>query len=111
MADKEKIKEFIDKFEREYFTGPYSESSIKADLESRRAMDGLSTMGSSGRQTNRLGEKRSIYIKEFNDLLDSTINPILEWAKTNCSDDTVFISSCENCKTQVNRMLDIVRNF
>jgi len=111
MADKEKIKEFIAKFEREYFTGPYSESSIRADLEARRSMDRLSTLGSSGIQTYKLREKRNIYTQEFNELLDSTINPILDWAKKNCPDDTIFISSCENCKNKVNRMLDIVRDF
>jgi len=95
--------EFIVSFEREFFTGSYSESAIKADLEARKTMDSLSTMGSSGMQTNRLGEKRNIYFQDFENVLYH-IDRISK-------EDTTFISRCERCKSQVNKLKDIVSNF
>ena len=98
--------ELIASFERELFTGAFSESAIKADLENRRAMDNLSTMGSWGRQTNKLSEKRNFYIETFYEVLGH-IDSILEHTKS----DSSFIPRCEKCKNQANRLLDIVRNF
>ena len=95
--------ELIVSFEREFFTGWYSESAIKADLENRKAMDSLSTMGSSGMQTNRLGEKRNIYFQDFKNVLYH-IDRISK-------EDSAFISRCERCKNQVNKLYDFVRNF
>jgi len=95
--------ELIVSFEREFFTGSYSESAIKADLEARRTRDNLSRMGSYGMQTNMLGEKREIYFQDF----DLVLNHIDRISK----EDTTFISRCERCKNQVNKLYDFVRDF
>ena len=98
-------------YEREYFIGgAFSESTIKTDLENRKAMDRLSTMGSLGRQTNELANKREFYIKEFNDSLN-WISSTLDAARIHRAWDTTFISRCEKCKEQANRLLNFVRNF
>ena len=97
--------EFIVSFERELFTGSFSESFIKNDLEARKTRDTLSTMGS-GMRTNLLGEKRKIYIQDFKNVLG-----IIEKAKDEYSHDSEFLSRCERCKNQANRLLDIVLNF
>jgi len=84
--------ELIVSFEREFFTGSYSESTIKTDLAYR------STLGA-----GKLEEKRKIYFQDF-DLVLTHIDRILR-------EDTALISRCERCKNQVNRLSDIVRGF
>ena len=113
MYNKEKAKELIASYEREFLTGSFSESNIKTDLEMCRTKDNLSTLGSLGRQTYELSRKRNWYIETCNEVLDG-INRILglEQEEINHrSEDTTFISRCENCKNRVTRMLNIVRNF
>jgi len=113
MYNKEKAKELIASYEREFLTGSFSESNIITDLEMCRTKDSLSTLGSLGRQTYELSAKRNWYIETCNEVLNG-INRILylEQEEINhCSEDTTFVSRCENCKNQVIKMLNIVRNF
>jgi len=107
--DFNKAKDFIALCEMDFFSGAFSESVIRADLENRKAMDRLSTMGSSGMQTNELRNKKNYYIQDFDNCL-SGITQVLDWARNNHW-DTMFISRCERCKEQVNKLHDIVRNF
>jgi len=99
-------KELITLFERDFFTGAFSESAITADLEAIVSMDRLSTLGSSGRQTNKLSEKQMIYFQDFNYALLRINEAIDEYQW-----DNEFISRCEKCKKQVIQLYDIVRNF
>jgi len=99
-------KELITLFERDFFTGAFSESAIIADLEATESMDRLSTLGSSGRQTYMLSEKRNIYFQDFDYALEKIDEAIDEYQW-----DNEFISRCERCKNQINLLSDIVRNF
>lgn len=46
-------------------TGPYSRSFVEKDLQTRKAKDRYSTMGSSGRQTYELSAKKKVYEQTF----------------------------------------------
>jgi len=50
--------------EESLFLGAFSESIVKNDLETRKAMDRLSKMGSKG-ATNALAEKKDVYFRNF----------------------------------------------
>ena len=91
--------------EQVYFFGAYSEDTVRNDLQLRKAMDIRS-----GGQTNNLGEKKSIYIQHFNRILGD-INFAINWVQSNRPQNSEFISRCERCKSQVKRLLDIVRDF
>jgi len=93
--------QIISQIEQIYFTGSFSESTIRNDLQLRKSMDIRS-----GGQTNNLGEKRSFYIQE----IDIVLN-LLKKMQTACSDDSAFVSRCKRCEDQVNKLLAIVRSF
>jgi len=104
----EEAERYIAEYEQLYFRGEsFSESFIRNDLELRKTRDRLSTMGS-GRPTNELTRKKSVYYQWFNENLGG-INRILDEA-TNRSWDTI-IDRCERCKEQANRLLNLVRDF
>ena len=109
--DFDKAGQLIALFEKDYFfTGAFSESIIRDDLQIRKRRDSCSTLGSSGIQTYELRAKKDFYIKEFNDSLN-LINQILNEVRTHQSWDATLISRCEKCKNQANKLLGIVRNF
>jgi len=58
---------YISACEEIYFTGNFSDSVIKTDLENRKASDRYSTMGSNPRQTNLLWEKKQFYFQDFDE--------------------------------------------
>ena len=105
----DQIERIISLYEKSY-SGPFSESTVKDDLENKRALDSYSMLGSSPRQTHELRAKKDFYIKEFNDNL-IYINKILDAARIHRSWDSMFISRCEKCKNEANKLLGIVRNF
>jgi len=100
------IEQGIAQIEQAYFTGPFCESVVRDDLQCRKAMDSYSTFGSVGRQTNELGEKKDFYIQDFNNILD-----VINRVQSDYSNNSVFVSRCERCKIQINRLLNIVRDF
>ena len=103
------LNKFIEYCEESYFTGAFSESVIKDDLQSRKASDTYSTLGSNPRQTNQLAEKKQFYINDFNsveDELDTWIRKIRE-----VNPDHPWIARCEKCKNQIVKLRKIVRNF
>lgn len=96
---------FISQVEKGYFEGgPYSESIVKEDLQTRRASDIYSTVGSAG--TNRLREKKEFYVKNFNEILEN-----IEYVMDKEKADHSFLSKCVKCKNQLNKLLAVVRNF
>ena len=97
-------------YEKEYFTGCFSEKVIRDDLENRKTMDMLSTMGSNPYQTYCLPEKKNFYIKEFN-TAKKTINTFLNSIRTQQPLNSMLISRCEKCIDQANRLINIVENF
>ena len=110
MIDFVKAGQLIALYEKEYFTGSFSEKVIRDDLQSRKASDAYSKMGSSGRQTYLLPEKKNFYIKEFTSGLND-INTVLNATKAHQSWDSALISRCEKCRDQADKLLNIVRNF
>jgi len=94
--------------EEEFFTGSFSENTIRSDLQNRKSLDSLSTLGSSGRQTYELSTKRQIYAQELKTWLDC-INTVLNAAQAN--QETKLIDRCEKCKSQINKLLYIVQRF
>ena len=86
-----KANDYISLVERDYFSGCFSESVIRDDLRTRRS-------------------KKSFYIEDFRSTLD-TINGVLEATRTHQSWDSVLISRCEKCITQVQRLLDLVYSY
>jgi len=101
--------QYIDNVEQVYFSEVYSEEAVRKDLQTRQAYDRYSTVGSGGR-TDKLGEKQGIYIRDINDSLGN-INKILNAARIHRSWDSTFISKCERCQNQLNKLLAIVRSF
>jgi len=91
-------------------SGPFSESTIKDDLQNRQMQDNLSTMGSSGRQTYYLREKKEYYDQVFTEYLNG-FDIILRKARGHLSADSTLISRCERCKAQAYRLLEIARNY
>lgn len=110
MIDFNAAEQLIALAENDLFTGLLSESTIRSDLQNRQAMDRLSTLGSSGRQTYELSSKRQVYIQELGKWL-SGINTVLEEARTHRSWDSTLIKNCEKCKNQATRLLGIVHSF
>ena len=104
------IEQGISQIEQAYFNGAFSDSVIRDDLQTRKAMDTYSTFGSTGRQTNELAKKKDFYIRDFNDVLN-TIDLVINWMRDNQPGNSSFITRCENCKTQINKLLSIVRSF
>lgn len=100
--------ELIELAERELFTGSFSESAIRADLESRKTTDNLSRFGSSGKQTNELSAKRQIYVQELGKWLNS-INTALQ--VLHGSGNLTLDLRCKKCEEQANNLLNIVNNF
>jgi len=100
-----KIEELTAYFEKEHFYGVFSESTIRTDLETRAARDRLSRLGSSGRQTNNLGEKKRVYYDSFDKDIE-LINKMLS-----LNPPSSYISRLEKCKNQVNKLYDFVQNF
>jgi len=97
------IEQFISSVEREYFTGVFSESTIRNDLQLRKSMDIRS-----GGQANNFREKQGYYIQHFDRILGD-IDFAIDWVQNNnCPQKPEFISRCERCKEQVNRLLEIV---
>jgi len=107
--DFNKAGQLIALYEQGYFTGgSFSESTIRDDLQTRKASDAYAKMA--GRWSNELDKKKSFYIQEFSNGL-STIKTILDAVRTHQSWDTMLISRCEKCINQANKLHDIVRNF
>ena len=92
--------------ESEFFTGTHSESFITNDLQTRKASDRYSTMGSNPRQTYLVAEKKQVYYATFNDA-DSNLNLIISMLDKNHP----FISRCERCKNQIAKLHNLVQNF
>ena len=92
------------------YGGEYSRSLVYDDLEKRKAMDRLSTMGSSGRQTYKLSEKKQVYAHDFNNF-ENTINPCLDFLRKNHPSQRDLISRLENCLKQISELKDFVRDF
>ena len=99
----------ISQIEQIYFTGVFRESVIREDLQNRKLLDNLKR--SSGKYSNELEDKRDFYIKDFNNVLDNAINFILEVVQTHRSWDTTLINRCKRCKSELEKLLNIVRNF
>ena len=92
--------------ESELFTGSHSEGFITNDLQTRRASDRYSTMGSNPRQTYLVAEKKQVYYATFDDA-EKNINYIL----SNLEKNHPLISRCERCKNQIVKLRNLVRNF
>ena len=103
----EAAEKLVKEVENMYFTGSFSERSIKDDLESRKLRDQYSTMGSNPYQTNTLFEKKRVYMKYFDDN-EGGINMVLSF-KENLKPE--LISKCEKCKKEIARLRNLVQNF
>ena len=82
--------EMIVQFEGIYFTGCFSEGTIKSDLNYRP-------------------EKRQFYIKDFDDT-EETINLILSLLQK-AYPNHALIPRFERCKNQIVKLRNLVRNF
>ena len=98
------IEQYVNQVEQIFFYGPFSEDTVRQDLQLRESMDIRS-----GRRTNNLGEKQNVYISDINVAL-GTINKIIGATHIHRG-DTTFLSKCERCQNQLNKLLDIVRSF
>ena len=96
---------FISQIEQTFFdSGPYGESVIIKDLQTRRAMDAFNPSG------NELSNKKKIYYKDFETALDG-IWGVIKWAYDNRQNDLVFKNRLIKCKNQLEKLQNIVRNF
>ena len=95
--------------ESELFTGTHSESFITNDLQTRRASDRYSTMGSNPCQTYLVTEKKQVYNATFDDA-EKNINYILSNLEKTPQNNTL-IYRCERCKNQIVKLRNLVRNF
>ena len=129
-----KIERALAYLEIELFTGSFSESVVKNDLQLRNAMDSYSTLGSretqtgipeddpleifnsphkqtplhlkeKGFQTYELSNKKSFYLDSFGKDLE-LINTCLKYSLP-----ASYIDRLERCKNQVNKLREIVLNF
>jgi hypothetical protein len=100
------LKNFLEQCEYDYFTGSFSESTIVADLKNRKAIDGLSTMGSSGQQTYRVREKKQVYFSDF-DKSEQFIDRILKQTPS----DHEWLPRFERCKNQIIKLRNLVQDF
>ena len=96
----------LEMFEKELFTGSFSESNVRKDLQHRKAMDMYSTMGSSGRQTNELSQKKRVYIDNFTEDIQ-----VIKAAQSHLVPSHPYYSRLERCKKQAEKLIDIVSNF
>ena len=97
---------YIKSCENDYFTGSFNESYIRNDLQTRKASDTYSTMGSSGRQTNHLSQKKQFYYDDF-DNTEGTVDGLLRTLpKTHA-----LFSRCEKLKKELTKLRELVRNF
>ena len=104
-----KAEQYINLCESEFFTGTHSYDFITKDLETRKASDTYSTLGSNPRQTYLLSEKKQVYFGIF-DEVDDNINLILNMLRTTYPNHAL-ISKCERCKNQIVKLRGLVRNF
>ena len=93
-------------YEEELFVGSYSENTIRADLQNRKAMDMYSTMGSSGWQTNEVEQKKRMYLENFTKDIQ-----IIDTALDYLQPSHEYVSRLIRCKKQVDKLRDIVRDF
>ena len=103
MAEVERV---VGACEEMYFTGWFSESVIKDDLQKRKTRDSLSTMGSNPRQTYHLSEKKQFYLKDFDDV-EKRLNEFLDGLPRTHE----LYKRSERCKNQIIKLREIVRNF
>ena len=96
--------EYIRLCENSYFTGSFSESVIKRDLEDKKTIDRMSRLGS--RQTNCLAEKKQFYKNDF-DKTEQMLNTILRDSTSN----NQLMQRCRMCKDQINNLRNIVEKF
>ena len=104
-----KAEQYIKLCESEFFTGTHSYSFITKDLETRKASDTYSTLGSNPRQTYLLSEKKQVYIKTFNEAEES-INLVLNMLQKTYPNH-MLISKGERCKKQIVELRKLVRDF
>lgn len=98
-------KHFISQVEEGYFDpGPYGESFIIKDLQTRRTLDTINP------SRNEVSYKKGIYNQEFKRILDGILD-VLQWAKKNHQTDLDFINRLNNCKNQLEKLQNILRNF
>ena len=104
-----KAEEFIIFCESEFFTGTHSVSFITKDLQTRKASDRYSTLGSNSRQTNLLSAKKQVYFETFNNVYNG-INLYLNMLQKSYPNHAL-ISRCERCKEQIEKLRNIVQDF
>ena len=107
VMDYSKAAGLISNAEHNLFTGPFSETFIIKDLETRKTAD---TPGEYAGTTDKLDEKKRFYIQYYSEW-QSSLDAVLEWLRTNQPWDSSLISSCETCKDQVTSLFELVRRF
>ena len=106
MDKMDKIEETVIQLENDLFTGAFSESVVRSDLEARATKDRLSKYGSSGRQTDELGQKKRVYNENFQEYID-LINTVLGLLDSSHP----YVSRLKRCENQVNKLRGIVSGF
>ena len=101
--------QYISHCEIGYFTGPFSESAIRDDLQTRKARDSYSMMGTPPHRTNFLSEKKQFYYKDFNEV-EQYLGLILGMLQNTYPAHTL-IPRCERCKNQIVKLRNLVQNF
>ena len=105
----QQFEEFISQCESLYFTGALSAGTIKADLETRRARDRYSTMGSNPYQTNLVSEKKQFYFEDF-DRVEKDLKMFLDMLQKADSNHTL-IPRFKRCEDQIDDLRKLVQNF
>jgi hypothetical protein len=79
-------------------------------LQTRKTLDRLNPMSSSGRQTNELGKAKQDRLRELGKMLDG-LNTVLEATHEEQAWDSELISRCEKCKNQILKLIEIIRDY
>jgi len=88
-----KAKKFLEFLENDFFKNPFSESTVKNDLEIKKMIGGLS-------------EKKRYYFNSFAET-EQTIDNIL----SKLPNDHELAISYERCKNQINKLRNLVWNY
>ena len=100
--------QLLNSYEKDYFTGAFSESTIKDDLQTRKASDAYSRMGS-GPPTNYLSQKKQFYYNDFDDT-EEYLNRIDKMLSGQPKTHPLLLRSAK-CRSQITKLREIVRNF
>jgi len=103
------VERVIAQCEDVYFTGCFSESFIKNDLESRRTLDMIRR--NSGRGSDEESMKKRFYLEDFDNREEFLDDFLRQMQVADFNPNHPWVMKFERIKNQIVRLRDIVRNF